>query len=77
MTHMVRYKLFSFNTMARIFFVLLLAVSYWFSASNPEVGGPRFILLDNFKQPNIGFLVKDAFIVEAEVNVIGVANAFS
>lgn len=77
MTHMITYKLFNFNTMARILIVLLLAVSYWFSASNPEVGGPRFMLLNNFIQPNTGFLVKDAFIVEAEVNVIGVANAFS
>lgn len=52
-------------------------VSYWFSASNPEVGGIRFILLSNFQQPNMGFLVKDSCIVEAEVNVLGVANALS
>lgn len=63
--------------MTRIFLVFVLAVSYWFSASNPEVGGFRFVLLSNFRQPNMGYLVRDICIVEAEVNVIGVANAFS
>lgn len=65
------------NDLDIFFLVLVLAVSYWFNASNPEVGGLRFIPLSNFRQPNMGFLVKDVCVVEAEVSVIGVANAFS
>ncbi|XP_061345820.1 ubiquitin C-terminal hydrolase 12-like, partial [Gastrolobium bilobum] len=49
--------------------------NYWFSASNNENGASRFISISNFTSQNMGYLVKDICLVEAEVTVLGVVDA--
>ncbi|KAK6913622.1 Proteasome assembly chaperone 4 [Dillenia turbinata] len=51
--------------------------TFWFSASNQECGSARFISVGYFGRSNMGFLVKDACLVEAEVSVIGETNSLS
>lgn len=49
--------------------------NYWFSASNPVCGWPRFVSLISLNLPNNGLLVKDKCILEAEVAVHGTTDA--
>ncbi|BFG14820.1 hypothetical protein CerSpe_010930 [Prunus speciosa] len=51
--------------------------TWWFSASSPSRGWPRFISIGYFDiaQSNQGYLVKDSCTVEAEVTVHGTATA--
>ncbi|KAJ7980461.1 Ubiquitin carboxyl-terminal hydrolase 12 [Quillaja saponaria] len=49
----------------------------WFSAANPDHGWQRFVSLAYFTNPSTGHLVRDICIVEAEVTILGVANALS
>ncbi|KAK6939004.1 Proteasome assembly chaperone 4 [Dillenia turbinata] len=51
--------------------------TFWFTASNQECGSARFISVSYFGRSNVGFLAKDACLVEAEVSVIGVTNSLS
>ncbi|KAH7863955.1 hypothetical protein Vadar_023971 [Vaccinium darrowii] len=48
--------------------------TYWFSASKKECGWNRFLTLDYFDYPSLGYLVKDTCCVEAEVTIHGVAS---
>ncbi|KAM3759526.1 hypothetical protein ACB098_01G126900 [Castanea mollissima] len=52
-------------------------VSRWFSASSPELGWSRFISIGYMNLTNMGYLVKDTCLVEAEVTVLAVVNALS
>ncbi|XP_061360252.1 ubiquitin C-terminal hydrolase 12, partial [Gastrolobium bilobum] len=56
-------------------FILGSKGNYWFSASNNENGASRFISISNFTSQNMGYLVKDICLVEAEVTVLGVVDA--
>ncbi|KAJ1418701.1 TRAF-like [Sesbania bispinosa] len=51
--------------------------NYWFSASSHENGASRFLLISNFTSQYLGYLVKDSCLVEAEVTILGVVDAFS
>ncbi|XP_021808691.1 uncharacterized protein LOC110752363 [Prunus avium] len=48
-------------------------VSWWFSASSPKRGWPRFISAESFNSTR--YLVKDSCTVEVEVTVQGTASA--
>ncbi|KAL6952977.1 hypothetical protein U1Q18_041385 [Sarracenia purpurea var. burkii] len=48
--------------------------NYWFSASRQQWGWNRFLTLTYFNTPNIGLLVRDICMVEAEVTIHGVAT---
>ncbi|VVA37118.1 PREDICTED: MATH [Prunus dulcis] len=50
-------------------------VSWWFSASSPMQGWPRFITVTWFKTTSHRFLLNDSCTVEAEVTVHGTASA--
>ncbi|KAK7836497.1 ubiquitin carboxyl-terminal hydrolase 12 [Quercus suber] len=52
-------------------------VSRWFSASSQEQGWSRFISIGYMNLTNMGYLMKDACLVEAEVTVHAVVNALS
>ncbi|KAL3750476.1 hypothetical protein ACJRO7_011475 [Eucalyptus globulus] len=47
----------------------------WFSASIKDWGWATFTSHADFRSPNTGYLVKDTCKVEAEVTVLGIANA--
>lgn len=49
--------------------------TYWFSASSQESGWSRYIALEYLHQSSRGFITKDSCWVEAEVTILGVANA--
>ncbi|KAF8039002.1 hypothetical protein BT93_B1525 [Corymbia citriodora subsp. variegata] len=49
--------------------------NHWFSPSSPESGWARFLSHATFYYPNMGTLVKDTCMVDAEVTVLGVVNA--
>ncbi|KAF8038999.1 hypothetical protein BT93_B1523 [Corymbia citriodora subsp. variegata] len=49
--------------------------SHKFSPSSPESGWARVLSHATFYYPNMGTLVKDTCMVDAEVTVLGVANA--
>ncbi|XP_061993630.1 uncharacterized protein LOC133711541 [Rosa rugosa] len=49
--------------------------SFWFSASNPDWGWQKFIILEYLGNTGLGYLVKDTCTVEAEVTVRGISNA--
>ncbi|KAK7264772.1 hypothetical protein RJT34_32382 [Clitoria ternatea] len=51
--------------------------NYWFSASSHENGASRFLPINNFTNQHSGYLVKDSCLVEAEVTILGVVEAFS
>ncbi|KAJ1403029.1 TRAF-like [Sesbania bispinosa] len=51
--------------------------NYWFSASSHENGASRFLLISNLTSQYLGYLVKDSCLVEAEVTILGVVDAFS
>ncbi|CAJ1940732.1 unnamed protein product [Sphenostylis stenocarpa] len=51
--------------------------NYWFSASSPENGAPRFMPINSFTNQNSGYLVKESCLVEAEVMILGVVDDFS
>ncbi|CAL8991019.1 unnamed protein product, partial [Prunus brigantina] len=50
-------------------------VSWWFSASSPMWGWPRFITVTWLKNTDYRFLVNDSCTVEAEVTLHGTASA--
>ncbi|KAF3965535.1 hypothetical protein CMV_010280 [Castanea mollissima] len=50
----------------------LSAVSRWFSASDYVHGWDRFISIGSSNLTNMGLLVKDTFVVEAEVTILAV-----
>ncbi|KAL3750477.1 hypothetical protein ACJRO7_011476 [Eucalyptus globulus] len=49
--------------------------NHWFSTSSEESGWARFLSHATFYYPNMGTLVKDICLVDAEVTVLGVVNA--
>ncbi|PIN19460.1 Speckle-type POZ protein SPOP [Handroanthus impetiginosus] len=49
--------------------------NYWFSESNSTCGWPRYVSHVYFNHSTRGLLVKELCIVEAEINVHGVAKA--
>nr|AWF79109.1 PPVres locus MATH-domain containing protein [Prunus armeniaca] len=49
--------------------------TWWFSASSPKRGWPKFITLGIFSDKTLGYLENDSTIVEAEVTVLGTASA--
>ncbi|KAL6292873.1 hypothetical protein ACE6H2_001015 [Prunus campanulata] len=49
--------------------------TWWFSASSPKRGWPKFITLGHFSDKSTGYLENDSTIVEAEVTVLGTASA--
>ncbi|KAM0965729.1 hypothetical protein FF1_021699 [Malus domestica] len=49
--------------------------NHWFNASNSVRGWMRFITLGLFNQANMGFVLKDACIVEADATVHGITDA--
>ncbi|KAL4651188.1 hypothetical protein ACB092_01G141500 [Castanea dentata] len=54
-------------------------LSRWFSASSHEHGWNRFISIGSFNLnlTNLGLLVKDTILVEAEITILAVVNATS
>ncbi|KAK4601087.1 hypothetical protein RGQ29_010604 [Quercus rubra] len=52
-------------------------LSRWFSASSYEHGWDRFISIGSSNLTNMGLLVKDTFVVEAEVTILAVVNTTS
>lgn len=56
-------------------FLYYFAANYWFSASSPFCGWPRFVSLGYFNLSNNGLLVKDSCILEADVTVHGMTSA--
>ncbi|KAL7123584.1 hypothetical protein ACP275_01G113900 [Erythranthe tilingii] len=49
--------------------------NYWFSASNPTCGWPRYVSQGYIVSSAAGLLVKNICLIEAEVKVHGVSNA--
>ncbi|XP_056166106.1 uncharacterized protein LOC115692626 isoform X2 [Syzygium oleosum] len=49
--------------------------NHWFSALNQESGWARFIPHANLRSLNANYSVKDTYVVDAEVTVLGVASA--
>ncbi|XP_014625180.1 LOW QUALITY PROTEIN: uncharacterized protein [Glycine max] len=49
--------------------------NYWFSVSSQENGAARFMPINNFTNQNLGYVVKDSCLVEAEVIILGVVDA--
>ncbi|KAK1592111.1 hypothetical protein Q3G72_019683 [Acer saccharum] len=49
--------------------------NYLFNASNQETGWARFATLSYFNEPGNGLLVKDVYLMEAEVTIHGIASA--